>query len=228
MMYTFSSWQMALSDSWIQVWGAFLGILPRILGAVIIFAIGMILAYWVKRIIVEVLNFVKFEKLSQVSGIGKYLKKADIQLSLSDLIGTVFEWLIILIFFLAFVDILGLTAVSQVLFGVLGYIPNIIAAIFIFAAGYIVAGIVEGLVRGALASVDHAVAKPLGKFARWLILIIALFASIEQLQIAKGLVSVFYQGLTYTVVLAVGLSIGLGAKDVIAKILEDWYEKVKR
>jgi uncharacterized membrane protein len=61
-----------------------------------------------------------------------------------------------------------------------------------------------------------------------LIIVISLFAAIEQLQIARALVTTFFQGLTYTIVLVVGLSVGLGAKDLVSKILNDWYEKIKK
>lgn len=227
-LYSVSSWQSALVSSWAEVWSAFLDVLPRILGSIVIFTVGLIIAYWVKRVIVGFLKLVKFEKITVSAGVEKYLKKADIKLSFNELLGAIFQWLVILIFFLAGVDILGLSAVSQVLFGILGYVPNIIAAVLIFAAGYIVANIVDGLVRGSLASVDHGAAKPLGRLARWLVLIIAFFAAIDQLQIAQGLVSVFYQGLTYTVVLAIGLSVGLGAKDFVSRILNDWYERIRK
>ena len=219
---------MALTDSWAEVWTAFLRVLPEILGAIVIFIIGIIVAYWVKRIIVGFLKLIKFDKITKPAGVEKYLRKADIKLSFNDLLGAIFQWLIILIFFLAAVDVLGLSAVSQMLFGILGYVPNIIAATLIFAAGYIVANVVDGLVRGSLVSIDHEAAKPLGRLARWLVLVIAFFAAIDQLQIAQGLVSVFYQGLTYTVVLAVGLSVGLGARDLVARMLNDWYERIKK
>ena len=83
------------------------------------------------------------------------------------------------------------------------------------------------MVRGAFVSVDHEIAKPVSKVTRWVIIVISFFAAVEQLQIAQGLIRTFFQGLTYTIVLTVGLSIGLGSKDFIAKILDDWYEKVK-
>ena len=186
------------------------------------------MAHWAKKLVIEVLNMVKVGKLTEKMGVDKYLKKADIKYTFIELMGTLVEWLVILVFFLAVVDILGLTIVSQVLLVVLGYVPNIIAAILIFAAGYIVAGIVDGLVRGALASIDHDIAKPLGKLARWLVILIAFFAALDQLQIAKGLISTFFQGLTFTIVLVVGLSVGLGSKDLVAKILDDWYIKIKK
>lgn len=176
----------------------------------------------------QFLKLIKFDTLSKTSGIDKYLVKADIKFDLGELIATIFEWIVILVFFLAVVDILGLNVVSQVLTQVLGYIPNVLAAALIFAAGYMVAGLVDGLVRGALTSVDHDIAKPLGRLARWVILVIAIFAAIDQLKIAQGLIATFFQGLTYTVVLVVGLSVGLGAKDLIARILNDWYDKISK
>ncbi|MFC1710197.1 hypothetical protein ACFL0F_00870 [Patescibacteria group bacterium] len=227
-IYEVNTWQTALVDSWSQVWNAFLQILPRILGAIIIFVVGLILAYWAKKLVIEILKIIKVGKLTDQVGVDKYLKKADIRFSFIELIGTLVEWLVILVFFLAVVDILGLTVVSQVLLTVLGYVPNIIAAILIFAAGYIVGGIVDGLVRGALASVDHDIAKPLGRLSRWIVILIAFFAALDQLQIAKGLISTFFQGLTYTIVLVVGLSVGLGSKDLVAKVLDDWHKKIKK
>lgn len=227
-MNTITSWQGALITSWAEVWSSTLLIIPRFLGAVLVFIVGLILAYWARRFIVEVLKVLKVEKLSQKAGIENFLAKADIKLDLVQLVGTFFEWIVIYVFFLTFVDILGLTSVSRVLTVVLGYIPNILAAALIFAAGYFVANLVDGLVRSALATVDHEAAKPVGKIARWLVIVISLFAAIDQLQIAQGLINTFFQGLSYTIVLVVGLSVGLGAKDLVARILNDWYDKIKK
>ena len=227
-MDTLSTWQSALLASWEQVWSSFLIILPSLLGAIVVFAVGLILAFWVKKLVIEFLRIIRTERLTQKAGIDQYLKKAEIRFSFVELIGTIVEWIIILVFFLAVVEILGLPVVSQVLAGVLGYIPNVIAAVLILAAGTIVAGLADGLVRGALASIDHSIAKPLGKLARWVIIVVAFFAAIDQLQIAQGLISTFFQGLTYTVVLVVGLSVGLGAKDLVAKVLSERYEKITK
>ncbi|OGM04406.1 hypothetical protein A3E15_03565 [Candidatus Woesebacteria bacterium RIFCSPHIGHO2_12_FULL_42_9] len=227
-MNELSSWQTALLVSWSEVWTSFVRILPSLLGAVVVFAIGLILAYWVKRLLLQGLRMVQLEKLTGMVGVDRYLAKAEIKLTFVELLGTIVEWIIILVFFLAVVDILGLSAVSMVLAQVLGYIPNVLAAALIFAAGYFVARLVDTLVRGALVSVDHDLARPVGKLARWVILVVTFFAAVDQLQIARGLISTFFQGLTYTVVLIVGLSVGLGAKDLVSRILTDWYEKIRK
>lgn len=222
------TWQSALISSWDQVWTSILRIIPLVLGAIVVFSIGLILSYWVKRMVIQILGIVGLRKLSESLGIDSFLKKADIKLNLAELIGVVAEWILILVFFLAAVDILGLKGVSVVLTRVLSYIPNIIAAALIFGAGYFIAGFVEKIVRAALASVDHEAAKPLSKLTRWIVLVVAFFAGVDQLQIARTLIATFFQGLTYTIVLAVGISVGLGAKDVVARLLNDWYEKIRK
>jgi hypothetical protein len=227
-MEFFSLLQSSLLSAWGEVWMSFLSILPSVLGAIIVFAIGIAIAYWVKRLIVGLLKLVKLERLTSAAGIEKYLQKAEIKFSFSELVGTVFEWIIILIFFLAVVDILGLPAVSQVVASVLGYIPNIVAAALILGAGFVLGGMVDGLVRGALASFDGSVARSVGKLSRYVVIIFAFFAGLDQLKIAQGLVITFYQGLTYTVVLVVGLAVGLGSKDLVAKMLGEWYDKIRR
>ena len=191
-MYTLSSWQAALLTSWAEVWSSFLGVLPSIVGSIVFFAIGLILAYWVKRLLIRGLKLVRLETITSKLGIDRYLAKAEIKFSFIELIGAVAEWIIILVFFLAVVDYLGLSAVSGVLAGILGYLPNVLAAALIFAAGYIVAGLADGVVRGALVSVDHDLARPVGRLSRWVILLVAFFAAVDQLQIARGLIQTFF------------------------------------
>jgi len=227
-MNILSEWQSALLSSTGQVGFGFLSLLPTLLGAIVVFSVGLLIAFWAKKLFVQMFNAIGLGKLSKSAGVDKYLAKADFKMSLSELLATIVEWLIVLIFFLAFVDILGLDAISGVLSGVLGYVPNVIAAGLIFGAGYYIADLADGVVRGALASVDHKVAKPIGKLAHWVVLVTAFFAAIGQLQIAQGLVVTFFQGMTYTIVLVVGLAVGLGAKDLVSKVLTDWYDGIRK
>ncbi|MDP3994689.1 MAG: hypothetical protein Q8P91_02575 [bacterium] len=227
-MNEITSWQVVLVESWRQVWYSFAGVLPNVLGAILIFAIGLVIASWVRKGLIKAFEIGKLDVVSKKLGLDEIVKKGHMEFTLTTLIASLAKWLVISVFFLAAVNLLGLGVVSDVLVAILGYFPNIFAAALIVGAGYFVANLVEGLVKGALASVDHGIAKPISRVAKWVILVSAIFAAIDQLQIAKGLVATFFQGLTYTLVLAIGLSVGLGAKDLVSKILSDWYEKVKK
>ncbi|TSC90120.1 MAG: CmpX protein [Microgenomates group bacterium Gr01-1014_5] len=221
-------WQSALLASWLQVSNTLLAFVPRLIGSIIIFVVGIVIASWGKRLIEELLKAVKLEDISHSSGFAKYLERAGVKFSASELVGDVIRWILLLVFFLAAVDVLGLTTVSQVLAQLLGYIPNVFASALIFGAGFVIANLADGLVRGAFATIDHEAARPVGRLARWVILVVAFFAAIDQLQIAESLSETFFQGLTYTLTLIFGLSIGLGAKDLVSKVLEDWYKRISK
>lgn len=227
-MTLLQAWQQALLTSWAQVWSSFVSFLPAFIGAIIVFVVGLFVASWGRRLVEELLRAVRLEDLAASSGFTGYLRRADIRLTATELIGTLVRWVLLLVFFVAAVDILGLTVVSTVLTGVLGYVPNVLAAALVFGAGVLVANLVDGLVRGALATIDHEAARPVGRLARWVVLVVAFFAAVDQLRIAQTLVDTFFQGLTWTLVLAFGLSIGLGAKDLVARLLDDWYKRLQK
>lgn len=227
-MTLLQAWQQALLTSWAQVWSSFVSFLPAFIGAIIVFVVGLFVASWGRRLVEELLRAVRLEDLAASSGFTGYLRRADIRLTATELVGTLVRWVLLLVFFVAAVDILGLTVVSTVLTSVLGYVPNVLAAALVFGAGVLVANLVDGLVRGALATIDHEAARPVGRLARWVVLVVAFFAAVDQLRIAQTLVDTFFQGLTWTLVLVFGLSIGLGAKDLVARLLDDWYKRLQK
>lgn len=183
---------------------------------------------WLAQLLHKFLKTVKFSDLTQSAGLDKFLKKAEVGYDSAQLLSLSLKWLVVLVFFMASANILGLTAITSVLNNLIGYIPKVLTATLIVALGAFFARLAEGVVRGALTSVDHTHAKPLSQVARWVIMFVAILAGFEELSIAETLVTTFFQGLTWTVTLSVGLAVGLGAKDVVSKMLNDWYDKLRK
>lgn len=227
-MNILSIWQESILTAWTSFFTRALLFLPVFLGAIIIFVIGIYISTWLQKGIEHLLKVVKFSKLASESGLDKFLKKADLNIDTVGLISQAVKWFVILVFFTASTNILGLTAISGVVNNLLGLVPRIVSATLIIAVGAFVANLTEGLVKGALATVDHQQSKSLAHMARLLVIFIAVLAAINELEIAQNLVTIFFQGLTWTVTLAVGLAIGLGGKDLVSQILREWYEKLKK
>ncbi|MEK7182682.1 MAG: hypothetical protein AAB694_00800 [Patescibacteria group bacterium] len=226
-MNLFEVWQTSLLSAWAQVGPGVLTVLVVAIGAGLVFAITLVIAYWARRLVEEVLKAVQLEQLVQAAGIGIVLHRAEIKLTVSQIIGEFVRWIIILVGFIAAVNILGLTPVVDVLMQILGYLPNVFASALVLAAGFFVARLTEGLVRGALASVDHDAARPVGRLAYWVVVVVAFFTALSQLRVAEALTQAVFQTLSWALALAIGLLIGLGAKDLVSKILLDWYEKIR-
>ena len=142
--------------------------------------------------------------------------------------GQMIRGLIILIFFVTSVNLLGLSTITQVLSRILAYIPNVIGAAVILVVGVLIAGIVEKLVKGSLGSIDIKMGRGVAKLVSYTVVVFTALAAFSQLGIAESFVNTIFIGFIAMMAIGLGLSLGLGSKDLVKTILEDWYKNIKR
>lgn len=217
-----------LTDSLSTLLNQLAAVIPRLIAAVILFILGMILARWSKWLVVRLLRALGIKKVVKGSPLEKFLEKAEIANKIDRLIGDIVRWLILLVFAIASVNILGLETVSLLLTDLLTYLPNVLAAIIILVIGTLLAGIVESLTKGAISSVSMATARMVSRFASYLVMIFTLLAATAQLGIAENLIYILFIGFVAMLALGLGLAVGLGAKDLVSKILDEWYTNLKK
>lgn len=222
------AWQNALYNVWVSTLGSFLSIFPHVIGAILVAAVGLIIGNWVKTLTVKSLQMLRFENLIKDTKFKAFLIKAEVTDKVEEVIGGILKWLIVLTFFIAATNILGLTTVSNVLVSVLGYVPNVISAVIVMAIGVLLAGILEGVVKGALATVDLKTSRLMGKITSYTVVTITTLAAFSELKIASDFINILFIGFVAMLSLGFGLAIGLGAKDVIGTALSDWYKELKK
>ena len=127
---------------------------PRIIAALILLGIAWVVATLCKAVTVRVLNAFRIdERLNQQVNDGT----TQPQFSLSETFGNAIYWFIFLLFLLPILDTLSLQGlldpVQQMLNQVLFILPNILAAIIIAAAGWVIAQIVRRIVTNLLIAV---------------------------------------------------------------------------
>lgn len=224
----FNLWQQSLSSVWQDSAGTVFTFLPNLVGAIVVAFAGILIGNWVKTLLVRTLQLMRFENLIKDTKFKAFLVKAEVTQKLEDVLGSILKWLIVLTFFIAATNIVGLTAVSAVLGGILGYIPSVLSAVIILAIGVLLAGIVESLVKGALASVDLQTSRLMGKIASYTVVTIAVLAAFSELKIAESFINTLFIGFVAMLALGFGLAIGLGAKDVVSQALGSWYKNLQK
>lgn len=209
----------------------FLGIaqfLPTLIGALVVFIVGLILSNWVKSLTIKLFRLLKLSRITASENVKNFLEQAQITQTIESLLGSIVKSIIILIFSITSINLLGLSTVTQVLNRLLAYIPNIIAAIIILAVGIVIAGIVEKVLKGSLSSIDLKTSRSLAKLASYLVVVMTSLAALSQLGIAESFVNIIFIGFVAMLSIGLGLSLGLGSKDLVGKILEDWYKNIKK
>lgn len=130
-----------------------LGFLPRILGAVVILAVGWFVARIVQRVVVSLLGAVGLDQLSERIGLSAVLGKQR----LSGVIGLIVYALILIPVLIASLNALSLEAVTQpaseMLNTILAAVPSIFGALMVVAIAYVIGKVVSALVSNLLAGI---------------------------------------------------------------------------
>lgn len=218
----------SLSNVWVSFATAIITSLPSLLGGFLTFIVGIILGNFAKNTVVKSLQAIKFENLIKDSKFREFLHRAELSEKVEVMLGSLVKWLIVITFFIAATNIWGLTTVSQLLLGIVGYLPSIFSAIIVLAIGILLAGFVESMVKAGLNSVDVRTGRLMGKIASYLVITIATLAAFSELRIARDFINTLFIGFVAMLSLGFGLAIGLGAKDVVGKALGKWYDGISK
>jgi Mechanosensitive ion channel, conserved TM helix len=185
-----------LGDAWASV----ATFLPKLVGFLLILIIGYFIAKALAKLVDGILERVGFDRMVERGGVGRAL--ASTRYDASDILGkVVFYALFLFVLQLAF-GVFGPNPVSDLIKGVIAYLPNILVAIIIIVIGAAIAAAVKDIVTATLGGLSHG--RALGIIASTAILVIAVFAALDQLQIAPAIV----RGLFYALLaILVGSSI---------------------
>jgi len=223
-----STWQIVLLEPAKIVLSQISSFLVNLLLVIIILLIGWIIAKGVKLLAKRVLVALKIDEISERIELDSLLDKGGITYSLSELIAIICYWLVILMTFMVAVNAIGLTIAADLLNKVVLYIPNIIAAIFILIIGMFVAILLSNIVQTATTNAGVAQAKLLSKIIKFVVMVFVAAIALEQLNIGAKIIE-----LTISIVLggfglALALAFGLGCKDLAAKAMSEFIDKLKK
>jgi len=202
--------------------------LPTLIGILVILVIGWIVAAVLKNVVVKLLKIIQFDTASEKSGLSDVLRKGGIKNTLSELIGGLIYWIVMLLVFMAALNALGMTVVASLLDKVILYIPNVIAAIFIITLGIFFASVIGSIVMTASMNAGIKQSKLLSQVTQTVIVIFAAITTLEQLNIATAILSTTVTILLGAIGLAVAIAVGLGSKDIAGKLMQELLDNLKR
>ena len=210
-----------------NIWQGFLLYLPKLFGAILVFAIGWVIAAAVGRLISEVLKKIGFNKIFEKVGWKEALGKAELKMDPAEFVGGVFKWIIIIVFLSAsVVDILEFTQFQFFLNKIVEWLPNVIVSIAIFVVAIIVTDILEKFIKASVKKLGVGYVGLISTATKWAIYIFAFLAILDQLEVAPNIVNTFVSGFVGMTALAFGLAFGLGGKDAATKFIEDLRRKI--
>lgn len=219
-------WSIITIQTLQTVWQGFLLFLPNLIVAIIVFLVGWFVSVGIGKLVVGILQRLKVDRVFERTGWKEALEKAELKVNVSEFIGAIFKWILVIVFLLVSVEILGLTQFADFLKKIVSWLPNLIVATAIFLVAVILADIIEKIIRAGVKKMEIGYTAFLGALVKWAIYIFAALAILLQLGITPTIINTLVMGFVGMIALALGLAFGLGGKDAAAKLIEDLQRKI--
>jgi hypothetical protein len=212
---------MDIGDSVQRAFDRFFEFLPNLLGCLLLLLVGFIVAKIVQGVVKALLNKMGVDERLRSSDANRYVEGILPGSSVSSGIARVVFWLVFVFFIFTAIAALGVDALTGFMNDVLGYLPNVIAAILIFVVAALLAGAVAVAVRRFMG--DTPTGRIVSTVVPALVMVIALFMILNQLRIAEDIVVIAFACTMGALALGLALAFGLGGRGVAERMLEDAY-----
>jgi len=136
------------------------------------------------------------------------------------LVARALAWTVMLIGFLIGLSAFDATLTSQLVSRLFGYLPNVLAAVVVLAAGSIIARFLARSVLIGAVNMNLHYARLLSAGLKWLVIVLAVAMALEHLGIGGDIIRLAFAILFGGIVLALALAVGLGSKELVSRSLD--------
>jgi hypothetical protein len=205
--------QGGLEDAWSRV----ATFVPKLLGFLVILIIGYFVAKALAKIAGALLERVGFDGLVERGSLKTAFERS--KFDPSDVVGVAVYWAVFLIALQLAFGVFGPNPVSELIQGIIAYLPNVIVAVIILVIVGALAKVVTEVLSAMLGSVQAGAW--ISRGAGFAIIMLGVFAVLDQLKVAPAIVNGLFYAILAIVVGSGVVAIGGGG----IKTMQRYWER---
>lgn len=202
-------------------------LLPRLVLALAVIAVGWLVAKVIRFAIERGLRAVNFNVLTQRAGTDHFLQSAGLRGDTTTLFGLLGYWLVLVAALMVAFNGLRLTYVTDLLQRVELFGPKMLVAGLVMVLGSYFARFIGDSIERFCREAQIADGDILGKIIRYLVMAFVIMIALSQIEVGGDIVQRAFLIVLAGVVLALALAFGLGGKEWAAALLERWWPRSK-
>jgi hypothetical protein len=202
--------------------------LPKLLLALLVVAVGWLLAKAVRFAVERALRAINFSVLTERAGTDNFLKQAGMRGDTTTLFGLVAFWLVVIAALIIAFNGMGLTYLPDLLGRVVLFTPKLLIAMLIMVFGSYCARFVGDAVQNYCLQARIADAEVLGRLVRYAIMLFVVMIALSQVEVGGDIVQRTFLIILAGLMLAIALAFGLGGKEWAASLLQRWWPQHRK
>ncbi len=200
-----------------------INLLPSVVAMVAVLALGYIVARLIGRVTDALGKRIGLDGAAERSGLSASMKKVGIERGLSSIVAQLVFWMLMCVFVVAAFNLLNLPSLSAATQKLVDYIPKLLAATTVVLIGLLIASFLRGVIATAADRIGISYADRLASGAYYILALMTFIAAFDQLEIQFALLNQLILIAFGALALGVGLSVGLGGRDVAGGIMSGYY-----
>lgn len=225
----YPTYQVTVVNALSDLYNKTISYLPNLVAAIIVLIVGWLLATFLSKLVMKILELVKIDHLADQLGLKNLSERVNKKLSIAALGAWLVKWFFFLGTFVAAAEILGFTEVTTFLYqDVLSYAGHVVVAMAVLLLGILAANFFSEIVFSAVKASGFHKAETLGALTKWAIVVFTAIAALSQLQIATDFLQDLFRAFVAMLAIAGGIAFGLGGKDNAKKVLDGIEEDLRR
>lgn len=189
-----------------EAWERIAVFVPKLLGFLVILVIGYFLSKLLARIVDGLLERVGFDRWVERGRVQEVLDRTGTEAS--DILATIVFWTGMLLTLQLAFGVFGSNPVSDLLEGLIAFLPNLFVAVLILVIAALVARVVSDVLTTFLAPVSGG--RWIASAAGMAILVLGIFMALNQLEIAPEIVNGLFYAILAIIVGSAIVAIGGG------------------
>jgi small-conductance mechanosensitive channel len=201
--------------------------LPRFMVMLIIIVIGLLVAFVLRYILRALLGLTKLDRVSEAGGASRVLRMAHLP-SMTELLSRSIFWVTWFGFILVGLSVLDVAGLQEQISRLFRFLPEVFVAILILFLGVVIANFLSRTALLAAVNAGHPSAKILSWSIRFVIWILAISMTLEELGLARQTVISAFSIIFGASMLGLAIAFGLGGQDLARKSLERYFGDTKK
>lgn len=216
-----------MGDNLQKLLEAFIQTAPKLLGALVIFFVGWIVAKLATKFVKKILEQSGIDKLGdQVNDIDIF-KKANFSFKLSQIVSKILYYTLLLIVTVGAVDVLGMESLSKLVGELINYVPKLITAMALLLIGALLADTIAGLAKSTFKTLGIPSAGIISSLIFWLIFLTIGVSALGQASIDTDFIRSNLTVLLGGIVFAFAIGYGLASRSTVENFFASFYGKNK-
>lgn len=210
-----------LRDLLVDLYENFTEIFLSIIVMVIVMLGGIVISWFIKKVLEKILSLLRFDKWAEDSGVSNFLKKGGVKSSPSVILSKIVYWIFIVSFFSFGLNFIGITQVSEYASRISSALPTIVASVIIIIIGIIFSNFIGRLILITCENANVRYGDIIAKSVRIFLIIITFGIVFEYIGIGNTIITVSFLIVFGGVVMALSLALGIGLSHLVGEFLKE-------